>query len=311
VNIALDHVGFVGPDLAALRATFVRLGFSLTEPRPLMRRDASTGELVPLDQWSCHIVLEQGYVELSAVQTTSAAHHLAAYAPAEAAIKILALATDDVVATHAQLVSSGIRATAPQWAAREIHYGSRRGEARFHWFMVDPLDAPEGLLCFVNNATPELVYQPEVTGHDLGAIGLIGTSIVMPTSRDARATAARYARVLGRDSDAAEYARVGDAEGFSAVLELSRGELWVGDCAAATLRWGAAVARTSAAMAVMTVQVKSLEQAARCLTALGTPFERANACLVLPPEAAAGAIVCLDERARVSSARRIPAAKTF
>ncbi len=165
MNTTLDHLGFVAGQIEPLRAAFSVLGFAPTEPKPLLRRDPDSGALIPLEQWSCHVVLARGYLELSAVQTNSASHHLSAYAHAdgaaeESALQICAFGTTDLLGAHASCRRAGVQVGAPQWAAREIHYGKRRGEARFHWFMVDPHDAPDGLLCFVEHGTPELVYQP-------------------------------------------------------------------------------------------------------------------------------------------------------
>ena len=75
----LDHVGFVVSDLGRLVAAMRRLGFSITEPRELMRVDPATGERVSLHQQSCHAVFGTGYVELSAVPSDDPAHHLAAW----------------------------------------------------------------------------------------------------------------------------------------------------------------------------------------------------------------------------------------
>ena len=36
----IDHLGIVGADMAANQAAYERLGFLVTEPRPLMGKDA-------------------------------------------------------------------------------------------------------------------------------------------------------------------------------------------------------------------------------------------------------------------------------
>lgn len=188
--LKLDHVGFLGRDLAALRAAFAALGFAPTEPRALMKRE-SDGRLVPLDQSSAHVVLEQGYIELSA---TSAPNHLAHYAGGADALVIAAFGVDDLDAAHAGCRARGVRLTAQASAARPIEYGAKHGEARFRWFMVEPADAPDGLVCFLRHETPELVFQPEVQQHENGARALRELTI---TASDLEASADRYRSILG------------------------------------------------------------------------------------------------------------------
>lgn len=188
--LRLDHVGFLGRDLEALRAAFAALGFMPTEARALMKRTADGG-LAPLDQSSAHVVFEQGYVELSA---TNAPNHLAQYAGAGDALVIAAFGVDDIPAAHAGCLARGVRLSAPAKAARRIEYGEKHGEARFEWFMVEPADAPDGLVCFVRHETPELVFQPEVQQHENGAVALRELTV---TASDLEASAERYRSILG------------------------------------------------------------------------------------------------------------------
>jgi Glyoxalase-like domain len=277
VNSRLDHVGFVGPDLAALRSAFMRLGFSPTMPQPLMRRDSASGVLVPLEQSSCHIVLDKTYIELSASHTTDPNHHLAAYACAAPRLQILAFASDDIDAAHSALVSAGIRATNAAWAARAIHYGSRRGEARFRWYMVEPQDSPEGLVCFVRNATPELVYQPEVQRHPVGARAVTGIAIVLPSRQAASITADRYERYLGGNDPAVK------------ILDAQLAEAAMGSWAR----------QATSAFAGLAVEVDDLVAAATALAAQGVPHEARAAGLIVPPAYAGGAALCLHGPGRV------------
>lgn len=282
VNTSLDHVGFVGSDLGAMRRTFVQLGFSPTEPRPLMRRDSASGALVPLDQWSCHLVFERGYIELSSVQASDATHHLSAYRAREPQLQILALATDALHIARDQVVSAGLRASEAQWAAREIAYGSRRGEARFHWFMLDPADSPEGLVCFVHNATPELVYQPEIQRHPIGARALTALAVVLPTRAAAESASARFARLQPRAGAAAS------------------GRLLVLDMEAAVEVFGASIRSATGAFAAIAVEVADIEAAAALLRRHDVPFDARAGAIRVPPLHAAGATLCLHAAGRVS-----------
>ncbi len=190
----LDHVGVVGRDLERLRRDFTRLGFLLTEPRALMARDPRSGELRSLGQSSCHAVFAHGYVELSAVETDDPGHHLAAWLPRGPGLRILALGQEDLAARHESCREAGLHPLPVAHAAREIRYGSRHGEARFEWFMLEAAGTPEGLVCFVHNLTPQLVYQPEVQRHPNGAVAL--TAVTLRVA-DLGEWTGRYRRLLG------------------------------------------------------------------------------------------------------------------
>jgi hypothetical protein len=170
----LDHVGLVGRDIGTMISAVRRLGFSPTMPQPLMSRDAATGALVSLHQTSAHLVLESGYVELSAVHTDSPSHHLAGYLGRYQGLHILAFGVEDIAAAHSRCASCGLRPGPVSHASRYIAYGDRHGEARFEWFMLEPACSPEGLVCFVRQVTPGLVFQPAVQRHPNGALGLEG-----------------------------------------------------------------------------------------------------------------------------------------
>lgn len=207
----LDHVGVVGRDLGRLRYDFARLGFRLTEPRTLMARDPQGG-LRSLGQSSCHAVFARGYLELSAVETDDPGHHLAAWLPRGPGLRILALGQEDLAARRARCLEAGLDPLPVSHAAREIRYGSRHGEARFDWFMLQADGTPEGLVCFVHNLTPELVYQPEVQQHPNGAVALSAVTLRVD---DLAAWTGRYRRLLGVEP--------GSGAGHS-VFELAAGQ---------------------------------------------------------------------------------------
>lgn len=193
-SLSLDHVGYVAGSMEALRRTMQRLGFAPTEPALLMRANPHTGALESLQQESCHAVFGRSYIEFSAVLTADPAHHLAAYLARGDGLHILALGAADVAAAQSRCVQNNVPVTVPARAARRIDYGSRHGEARFEWFMVLPNSAPEGLICWVRNLTPQLVFQPEVSRHPNGALDVVEVQI---EARDLDLAASRYAVWLG------------------------------------------------------------------------------------------------------------------
>jgi catechol 2,3-dioxygenase-like lactoylglutathione lyase family enzyme len=180
----LDHVGLVAPGLDALVARYRALGFSPTEPRPLLRFEPATGASLPIGQSSAHVVFESGYVELTQIDRAARDHHLAPWVGRHFGLHILAIGAEDIAAAHERCTSAGVPVRAPARASRAVEYGSRHGEARFDWFMLEPAASPEGLLCLVRHETPGLVHQREVESHPNGALALEGVYIVTAEPHD-------------------------------------------------------------------------------------------------------------------------------
>lgn len=269
-SLSLDHVGYVAASLPLLRATMQRLGFAPTEPALLMRANPETGELESLQQQSCHAVFARSYIEFSAVMTDDPSHHLAVYRARGDGLHILALGTPDVPATQARCVLEGVPVTAPARAARPIDYGSLHGEARFEWFMAQPASAPEGLVCWVRNLTPQLVFQPAVSQHPNGALDVVEVQVEAP---DLAAATERYGRWLG-----AAPVRTGDG----LVFELEGGRL--------RLRAGA-----RERFAGLVVRVRSLAICAALLRAADLPYREEPGYLTVPEAAAGGAVMVFTE----------------
>ena len=275
---SLDHVGIVGRDIDGMLAAWRRLGFAPTVPRPLMARDPATGRPVSLQQTSAHLVFESGYVELSAVHTDSPAHHLAAYLGRGTGLHILAFGTDDAAAAHARCAAAGQQPLPLARASREIAYGERRGEARFEWFMLAPVVAPEGLICFVRQETPELVFQPAVQRHPNGVTALVGVYLL---SDDPPRCARRVAALTGAAAGQVDVATVA----------LSGGWLRCLDGAGFDRRFPGAARPEQPALAGLALKVRDLETARRLVCAGGLqPRDRPGGFWV-GPEHASGAVV--------------------
>jgi hypothetical protein len=187
--MCLDHLGFIGSSISELRRVWLDAGFFVTKPEALMAVDPVTRQPTSLHQHSCHVIFERGYIELTAVNPVTPSHHLYPWIKAGRSLGILAIGTDDVEGVHARLAHARFPVGSISQASRQIHYGSRRGEALFTWFALDAASTPESLLCFVRNERPELIYQHEVQQHPNGAQALEGVIIC---AENADQTAARY-----------------------------------------------------------------------------------------------------------------------
>jgi hypothetical protein len=228
--ISLDHVGVVGHSIDVIRRNWLEAGFFVTEPEELMALESSSGKRVSLGQHSCHVILEQGYIELTAVDRPSPSHHLWPWIKPTDSLGIIALGAADIESVHRRLLAANVPLGAPVQASRPIHYGARRGDALFTWFALGAASTPEALVCFVRNERPELIYQPEVQTHPNGAQALAGVILVadMP-----QATVERYAMY---SSAPAEAIRPGLWR-----CPLHSGSIWIGTPAALADHFGASI----------------------------------------------------------------------
>lgn len=192
-TIGLDHVGVVARALDPLADTFRKLGFTIAPRCALMSTDG--GGPKPLDQINDHIVLGEGYVELTAMTKPSPAHHLAPFLARYEGLHIAAFGCENADETHAELTARGIPLTPVMGAAREVDYPGAKGIALFRWFKVGDEAAPEGLYCFVQHLTRELVMRPELASHANGALTLRGIT-VCPV--DVGTAVARHERLFDR-----------------------------------------------------------------------------------------------------------------
>ncbi len=215
--IYLDHVGVVGSSIELLRREWQAKGFFVTEPEELMALDPKTSRRVSLGQHSCHIILQQGYIELTAVNAVTPSHHLFPWIRNTESLGIIAIGTNDIQAVHARVAQADVPAGTIARASRPIHYGARRGAALFTWFALSAESTPEALLCFVRNERPHLIYQPEVQRHPNGARTL---ESVIICSHEPEAVARRYSGYMA----SASFETLPHM--FKCVLE--RGSIWIG-----------------------------------------------------------------------------------
>jgi hypothetical protein len=189
---AIDHLGVVGRDITALITAYTRLGFTPTDPVPLM--GMKDGAPVPLGQESAHLIFADSYVELSGVTSTDPGHHLAPFLARYHGLHILALGTGDAAASHAALTAQGFETPPVQNAGRHVDYGTRHGDAAFKWFKAPEALGEEAFVCLVEQVTPELVFQPPADGHPNGANGVSG---VLVLCHDVAETMQRFAAYPG------------------------------------------------------------------------------------------------------------------
>jgi len=176
----IDHLGLVGSDIGALVAAFRGLGFQVTEPAQLM---TSAGDSHGV-QHSAHVMVGNGYLELTAVSGATAEHHLAPYLGMPPGIRIVILSCIDAQAEQTQLSDKGIGVTAVQTARRRLHYGGGE-EVGFRWFAADPQPVNTLLVGWVQHENSDELYHPDVCQHRNTAaclLALHGNPKVLPAT---------------------------------------------------------------------------------------------------------------------------------
>lgn len=198
LDLALDHVGLIVPDLEAARALWSDLGFTLTT-RADHTRTGPDGRKVPAGSAQHSVMLQQGYIELMQITDVNAGHPLTPAMQQRFGLHILALATDDPPATHAALAARGCALSPVMDWSRAIEEGPVRGLARFQFFDTPWQASDASYVCWVRHMTPELVRPAATLRHANGAQALGGLTY----EGSAQACAAWRARLAAMGVDEA------------------------------------------------------------------------------------------------------------
>ena len=189
----LDHIGIVGEDLSAMEAAYARLGFTVA-PRCELVALAEDWSSRPLGQVNSHLMFDRTYVELTAVEGDLETHHLRDAIARYFGFHIVVLTADDAEATRRNVIAAGIEAPETALAGREVRYPGGHGMAGFRWFRVPDADVPDAFLCYVEQLTPELVFDASLNSHPNGARELAEITFCVA---DPAAAAGRFVRATG------------------------------------------------------------------------------------------------------------------
>lgn len=181
---ALDHVGVVTSDLAALAATYEGLGFTLT---PLSRHsDGRIGNRCAM--------LRGSYIELLAVADPKArSATLERFLARYAGVHLLAFAIADEQMALARLRRAGIEQVSVSRFARKVD-DADPGGAEAAFVLIQTPEQPEGRCNLVRHLTPEVLWQERFMRHPNNAITLEDVSVVVAEPAD---SAARLSRLIG------------------------------------------------------------------------------------------------------------------
>lgn len=274
----LDHIGIVGADLTAMETAYARLGFTVA-PRCELVALAPDGSATPLGQVNSHLLFGQTYVELTAVEGDLETHHLRDAIARYFGFHIVVLTTDDAEAARGRIIASGIAAPPTALAGREVRYPGGHGMAGFRWFRVPDADLPDAFVCYVEQLTPDLVFDASLNDHPNGAREL---QEILMCADDPAAAATRFARASGATvAAAADRLHVDLAVGRARFLDTEALLREFPGVAPPALPWAAG----------FTVRCPDFEATRRFFRASDLPWRDGGDRLWIAPDEACGAIV--------------------
>ncbi|MGA8048970.1 MAG: VOC family protein, partial [Burkholderiales bacterium] len=183
-SLVLDHVAHFVPDLDAAATAMEALGFVVT---PYSAQSTPEG---PTGTANRCVMLEEGYIELlSPIADTPHARRTREAMERYRGIHILALGTPDAEGEHARLARHGFAPLPYVELQRDVEMqDAAMCRAHFGVVRVPPQAMPEGRVQFVEQKTPECLWQPRWLAHENGVTALAGVFVV---ARDPAAVAAR------------------------------------------------------------------------------------------------------------------------
>lgn len=193
--LVLDHVAHFVPDSDAAVAALNRLGFTATPFSPQSHRPTPDAPLTPAGTGNVCAMLRRGYLELlTPTADTPIANQLRDAIGRYVGVHLVAFGTADPEADRARLAAAGFDAQPVLALERPI--GTPKGErtARFAVERAPAGAMPEGRIQFVQQKTPELLWQRRWLEHPNRAFALAAVYLCVA---DVAEAAARYERYTG------------------------------------------------------------------------------------------------------------------
>lgn len=226
-TLNIDHVAHFVPDIDAASRALEQLGFALT-PFSLQNTRNETGETVPAGAGNRCVMLERGYLEfLTPTGDTAVGMQIRAAIARHTGLHLIAFGTPTAEEEHARLMRHGFAPLPLVNLQRSVDVSGEDRMARFSVVRVPPAAMPEGRVQFVQQLTPECLWQPRYLAHTNGVTGLLASFIVADEPAEVAARYARFAGLLPRA-----------IKGFVR-LTAGRGDVFVGSSTACKSLFGA------------------------------------------------------------------------
>lgn len=281
---AIDHIGVVGAKLDHLVQDFARLGFTVAPRCELVAIDADGQENL-LGQSNSHLIFDNAYVELTAVEGDVKNHHLAAEIARYYGLHILVLLSENADQDRAELIRRGFEIGDIANAGRDVRYPGNTGAARFRWFRVPKERVPEAFVCFVEHLNRDLVFDCGLNTHANGARSFCGVRICVA---DLEASAARLAAVLGTEPE---------SRGEQLVFHLPVGEITLQSSESLLAIFPDVDPKPVPWVAGFSVITEDLADTRRHLSGAGVSFSDEKFRIWVGPEETGGTLVEFVERA--------------
>jgi len=212
--LVLDHIAHFVPDSEAAARALESFGFTVTPFSAQSHRPTPDAPLTPAGTGNRCVMLRRGYLEiLTPTGTTPIADQLRQSIARYTGVHLVALGTADPEADRRRLDVAGFQPLPTLALERPIGTPDGEQTARFAVQRVPSGTMPEGRVQFVQQQTPELLWQRRWLDHRNRAFGLAAVIVAVADPAEA---AARYSRYTGLPVR---------SEGPARILSTARGEL--------------------------------------------------------------------------------------
>lgn len=194
-ELVLDHIAHWVPDRAAAETELRRLGFAPTPFSEQFTRPAPDAAPVSAGTGNHCAMLGRGYLEfLAPIGDTPNAASLRAGMARYTGAHLIAFGTITPDSEHARLAREGFDPLPAVALERDIGTPTGTGRARFAVVRTPAGAMEEGRVQFVEQRTPELLWQARWLEQPNSAVALTRVHLCVA---DPRAAAARFARYAG------------------------------------------------------------------------------------------------------------------
>ena len=263
--MALDHLGWIVPDLEAGRRAWERLGFTISRPN---RQEGYTGPDGALEPWASAnriVAFEQGYLELIGIVDEAAFNPWTTYLARGAGPHIAAFRVQNADSAYPKLAVEGL--DPPVQRRRKAALGREESDGSidmgFRNIFSQDAHWPEGRYIVIEHETPEAIWQPDMLEHTNGVTGLIQALFV---SDDPENAACRIEALKGDQSKGAGWLNKADDERSVAILSN----------AAFAERFPEAPPPSRPAVAGCLLRVASMAKLERCMKDAGVAVHRSD-----------------------------------
>lgn len=213
-SLVLDHIAHFVPDSDAAAQALETFGFTVTPFSAQSHRPTPDSPLTPAGTGNRCVMLRRGYLEfLTPTGATPIADQLRQSIARYTGVHLIAFGTGDPEIDRQRLDAAGFQPLPTLTLERPI--GTPEGEqtARFAVQRVPSGSMAEGRIQFVQQKTPELLWQRRWLDHRNRCFGLAAVFLAVADPAEA---AARYTRYTGLPTT---------TQGPARVLRSARGDL--------------------------------------------------------------------------------------